>query len=315
MQFYVGLTDTDWFNFLRDRKPDDVNFWKPSGSGFSAIEPGAPFLFKLKAPVNRIGGVGFFSTYKPLPIGIAWDAFQERNGCGSYHEFRRKIEDYRKKNKMLDDHLPLVGCLILTDPVFFTDAEQFAQPRDWSGPIVTGKRYSDDSPIGAEIWENVRQRLQTRNFYSRPDNFHDLSTFTLEDNRYRETMMKIRIGQGAFRILVTSAYANACSITGDHTLPVLEAAHIKPFSMSGPHTVSNGILLRSDLHKLFDSGYLTITPEYRVEISPAIREEFNNGKEYYGMHGKMLEVVPRRSIDKPDCEYLRWHNENIFMAG
>ena len=196
-----------------------------------------------------------------------------------------------------------------------TDAEQFAQPRDWSGPIVTGKRYSDDSPIGAEIWENVRQRLQTRNFYSRPDNFHDLSTFTLEDNRYRETMMKIRIGQGAFRILVTSAYANACSITGDHTLPVLEAAHIKPFSMSGPHTVSNGILLRSDLHKLFDSGYLTITPEYRVEISPAIREEFNNGKEYYGMHGKMLEVVPRRSIDKPDCEYLRWHNENIFMAG
>ena len=90
MQFYVGLTDTDWFNFLRDRKPDDVNFWKPSGSGFSAIEPGAPFLFKLKAPVNRIGGVGFFSTYKPLPIGIAWDAFQERNGCGSYHEFRRK---------------------------------------------------------------------------------------------------------------------------------------------------------------------------------------------------------------------------------
>ena len=115
--------------------------------------------------------------------------------------------------------------------------------------------------------------------------------------------------------MVTSAYQNACAITGDHTLPVLEAAHIKPFSLSGPHIVPNGMLLRSDLHKLFDSGYLTITPEYRVEVSPRIRQEYHNGKEYYSMHGKALEILPYTADERPSRELLRWHNENIFQAG
>jgi putative restriction endonuclease len=114
--------------------------------------------------------------------------------------------------------------------------------------------------------------------------------------------------------MVTDAYKNACAITGDHTLPVLEAAHIKPFSLSGPHLVSNGMLLRSDLHKLFDSGYLTITPDYHVEVSPRIREEYHNGKEYYSMHGKKLAVTPLSNRDKPNIDLLRWHNENIFQA-
>lgn len=82
----------------------------------------------------------------------------------------------------------------------------------------------------------------------------DQPSFENNDERYRETLSRIRIGQGVFRIMVTSAYDNACEITGDHTLPVLEAAHIKPFSLSGPHSVSDGTLARSDLHKLFDSG-------------------------------------------------------------
>lgn len=314
MQFYVGLTDTDWFNFLRERNPDDANFWKPSAGSFTAIEPGAPFLFKLKAPINKIGGVGFFQTYKPLPIGYAWDAFGERNGCSSFGEFRKKIEDYRRKNGVAEDPLSLVGCLVLTDPVFFSDEELFDQPSDWSGPIVTGKRYSDDTMIGAAIWDKVKQRLQVRRFYDRSDQVGEQNMFDIPDERYRETLLKVRMGQGAFRILVTSAYGNACAITGDHTLPVLEAAHIKPFSLSGPHLISNGLLLRSDLHKLFDSGYMTVAPDYRIEISSAIRDEFHNGKEYYAMHGRQLTIIPDKALDRPDRELLRWHNDNVFKA-
>jgi putative restriction endonuclease len=315
MDFYVGLTDYDWFSFLRERKPDDVNFWKPSGSGFTAIQPGSPFLFKLKSPINKIGGVGFFSIYKPLPINIAWDAFAERNGCGSYIEFKDKIELYRKKNKMPYDPMQIVGCLVLTDPVFFSEEELFEQPEDWSGPIVTGKKYSTDSSVGAHVWDQVQERLTIRQFYDREQPVAAEAAFQNEDDRYRETLSRVRIGQGTFRIMVTSAYKNACAITGDHTLPVLEAAHIKPFSLSGPHHVSNGMLLRSDLHKLFDSGYLTITPDYHVEVSPRIREEYHNGKEYYSMHGRTLIVTPQSARDKPNIEFLRWHNENIFLAG
>jgi len=315
MEYYIGLTDHDWFSFLREKEPDDVNFWKPSGQPFSAIQPGAPFLFKLKSPINKIGGVGFFSTYKPLPLSIAWDAFAERNGCGSFGEFKTKIELYRKKNKMPQEGLPIVGCLILTDPIFFSEDELFDQPEDWSGPIVTGKKYSTESSIGAYIWDQVQARLEVRKFYARESLVSANNAFVNQDERYRETLSRVRIGQGAFRIMVTSAYENACAITGDHTLPVLEAAHIKPFALSGPHLVSNGLLLRSDLHKLFDAGYLTITTDYHVEVSPLIREEYHNGKEYYSMHGRKLIVMPQPQCDRPNIELLRWHNENTFMAG
>jgi putative restriction endonuclease len=316
MDYFVGLTDYGWFSYLRERHPDDVNFWKPSGQPFSAVPPGAPFLFKLKAPINKIAGVGFFSTYKPLPLRVAWDAFTERNGCGTFREFQAKIERYRVRNGNTPSQGPMVvGCTILTDPVFFSDEEMLDQPEDWSGPIVTGKRYSTASTIGAKIWEQVQQRLAVRSFYNRESFKTEERAFLNDDERYRETLSKVRLGQGAFRIMVTSAYEDACAFTGDHTLPVLEAAHIKPFALSGPHLVSNGLLLRSDLHKLFDTGYLTVTPDYHIEVSPLIREEFHNGKEYYAMHGKVLKVIPKNPVEKPDMELLRWHNENIFMAG
>lgn len=63
-----------------------------------------------------------------------------------------------------------------------------------------------------------------------------------------------RLGQGTFRIVVTDAYERQCAVTGERTLPVLEAAHVRPYGRSGPHDPRNGLLLRSDLHTLFDRG-------------------------------------------------------------
>ena len=74
--------------------------------------------------------------------------------------------------------------------------------------------------------------------------------------------------------------------------------HISKYSSQGPHTISNGILLRSDLHKLFDSGYITITNDYRVQISKKIKEEFENGREYYRYHGQELLHLPLEEINK-----------------
>lgn len=89
-----------------------------------------------------------------------------------------------------------------------------------------------------------------------------------------------RLGQGAFRVMVTDAYQRRCAVTGEKTLPVLEAAHIRPYALSGPNRVSNGLLLRSDLHTLFDLGYITVTPELRLLVSRRLREEWHNGLEY-----------------------------------
>ena len=127
-------------------------------------------------------------------------------------------------------------------------------------------------------------------------------------------MARSRLGQGAFRVLVTDAYQRRCAVTGEKTLPVLEAAHIKPYSELGPHRVSNGILLRSDLHKLFDLGYVTVTPELHLEVSPRLKEEWQNGREYYAHHGKELRFRPENPLSIPSREFLEWHNENRFKA-
>jgi putative restriction endonuclease len=322
VKFWLGVTDTNWYRFLRDKKPEDINFWQPSGHQqlFRAIEKGAPFLFKLKAPLNAIGGVGFFSVQAFLPISVAWDAFDERNGCASFSEFRRMIDAYRRKREKELQENPVIGCLILTNPVFFDDDEWIALPEDWNNSIMVGKAYDDTNEIGADLWDQVQQRLEKKHFF---DTASDTSGNQLivdgsiqESPRYKENVLsRVRLGQGAFRILITQAYQGRCAITGEHTLPVLEAAHIKPFSESGPHTVSNGLLLRSDLHKLFDNGYITITPEYRLEVSNRLKEEYNNGKIYYEMNGRRLLVTPEHLRDKPDTELLRWHNETIYKAG
>jgi putative restriction endonuclease len=129
-----------------------------------------------------------------------------------------------------------------------------------------------------------------------------------------EYLTRGRLGQGAFRVLVTDAYLRRCAVTGEKTLPVLEAAHIKPYALEGPHSVKNGILLRSDLHKLFDLGYLTVTPAFRLEVSPRLKAEWENGREYYAYHGKELRNLPIEAGNIPDKAFLQWHNENKFNA-
>jgi putative restriction endonuclease len=80
MKFYLGVTDNNWFAYLSSISPEDVNFWQPGGnSAFRTLEPGAPFLFKLKRPFNAIGGIGFFASHTFLPINVAWDVFGNRN--------------------------------------------------------------------------------------------------------------------------------------------------------------------------------------------------------------------------------------------
>jgi putative restriction endonuclease len=91
----------------------------------------------------------------------------------------------------------------------------------------------------------------------------------------------------------------------------LDAAHIRPYGEGGEHEARNGILLRRDIHSLFDSGYVTVTPDLRFEVSRRIREEFENGGQYYALHGRSIEL-PREVGQRPDSRALAWHNTNRF---
>jgi putative restriction endonuclease len=308
MQYYIGNTDFEWFRFLSLIKPEDVNFWQPGGkSNFKAVLPGAPFLFKLKMPYNKIVGVGFFSSHSILPINFAWEVFKERNGVSSYIEFAKKIKNYRGESNTIEEN-PNIGCIVLTNPVFFNERDWINVPDNWASNIVQGKTYGLNDEAGLKLWKMVQENLSKYSDSPVVENIGE------EQPKYGHGVTKIRIGQGAFRVLVTDAYSRRCAISGEKTLPVLEAAHIKPYSISGVNLTKNGLLLRADMHKLFDSGYITITNGYVIEISRKIKEEFENGREYYKFHGQTLVSLPKNILDMPDKENLVWHNENVFRV-
>jgi putative restriction endonuclease len=309
MKIWVGVTDEDWFTRLGLLKPDEVNFWQPSGSRtFRAIQSGEPFLFKLHSPKNFIVGGGYFVRYSALPASLAWDAFGEKNGVGSADELRTRIRRYRREDNAID---PVIGCNVLAEPFFFSQADWIPVPKSWAPNIVQGKTYDTETPEGRALWEAVRVVLADHHRVEEPS----LTEDGANQNRYgAEYLTRGRLGQGAFRVLVTDAYQRRCAVTGEKTLPVLEAAHIKPYAFNGPHRVSNGILLRSDLHKLFDLGYVTVTPNLRLEVSPRLKAEWENGKEYYAHHGAPLRFHPADAANRPNSEFLMWHNEKRFQT-
>jgi putative restriction endonuclease len=312
MRVYVGVTDDKWYQFLSDHQPDEVNFWRPSGArSFKAVPPGGLFLFKLHHPRNFIVGGGFFVRHTVLPLSLAWGCFGTKNGAASKEEVLSLIRRRRHDGH----HNPTIGCTILTEPFFFRPEQWIPVPRDWCGNIVTGKAYDTAEPLGADLWDGVSERLaQDSARRVLCDELGAADHGPPPSNGWYTVLSKARIGQGTFRIQVTEAYERRCAMTGEKVLPALQASHIKPFAAEGPNLVTNGLLLRSDLHALFDSGYLTVTTDRHIEVSRRIHEEFDNGREYYRLHGRALTVLPSRPDEQPCAKFLEWHNENVFTA-
>jgi len=130
---------------------------------------------------------------------------------------------------------------------------------------------------------------------------------------WRERPVRQRLGQGAFRVLVTDVYDRRCAVTGEKALPVLQAAHIRPVSKEGAHRVDNGLLLRSDIHTLFDQGYVTVTPERRFLVSRRLKADFDNGEPYYPLSGQLI-WLPGRDEDQPSRESLEWHADVVYRG-
>ncbi|MPM17402.1 hypothetical protein SDC9_63791 [bioreactor metagenome] len=173
---------------------------------------------------------------------------------------------------------------------------------------MQGKTYDDTTQEGAALLEAVYQRLGGLYGYGHNE------TDAASDVREGQYLATYRIGQGTFRVLVTEAYNRRCAISGEKTLPVLDAAHIVPFSEEGSYSVKNGLLLRTDIHTLYDKGYLTVTPDYHVEVSTRLKSEYGNGKIYYAYHGLSLPNLPLHQQERPSPSFLAWHTEKVYKG-
>ena len=313
---YIGLTDPDWYAYLSSLpKIDEVNFWQPHGGRvFRALSPGEPFLFKLRAPHKAIAGFGFFERYESLPAWVAWESFQTMNGAPDFESMLDRILRLRKEDgravRAGEFH---IGCVMISAPVFFSEDQWVAPPTDWAKTgIQQGKTYQLTSGEGRRVFEECldRAREPARYWNVEPDPV----IVGGDAPRYgKPVTVRPRYGQGLFAFAVRDAYEGACAVTCEHSMPVLEAAHIKPYSEGGQHRVDNGLLLRRDLHPLFDRGYVTVGTDYVFRVGNRLRDEFKNGRSYYGLDGTKIRT-PERELWRPNRELLEWHGAEVFKG-
>jgi putative restriction endonuclease len=323
MRGFVANTDYDWFAYLRAIEPpiDEVNFWKPgSETNFSALQPGEPLFFKLKAPHNAIAGFGYFVYFSRLPVSMVWQVYGEANGARSYAEMRDRLVRIRLRfDRNTDPKQDFrIGCILVNQPVFFAERDWIRTPHDFKGPTVQGKTYDLTSGEGERIWMECLARAGARSGRSAPSLLAPprkdrISDAVMASGYGSPVAIRPRLGQRSFRVVILDSYGRRCAITNEKTLPALEAAHIREYHDVQEHAINNGILLRADIHKLFDSGYVTVTPEYQFEVSRRIKEEFENGRDYYALHGSRIRL-PNDIAHRPAVESLIWHNEQRYQG-
>lgn len=304
MRAYVGVTDGDWYRYLAARPElTEANFWRPGGGkAFGALSLGEPFLFKMHHPHHRIVGGAWFTGFVRLSVIEAWEVFGQANGVETLEQLQHKVDGYRGAVSS-----EAIGCVMLQDLTFFPVEEAETVPADYARNVVQGKTYRlDDLREDSGVWR-AAYRLTSP------------GVFTAEPGRVpgevfgAAASVTRRLGQRSFQALVLDAYGRRCAVTQEKIRPVLQAAHILPVARGGEHRLDNGLLLRSDVHTLFDAGYLSVDKDYRLRVNPRIRREFDNGDDYYALSSTQVRL-PERVADRPGREFLEWHNDVVFLS-
>lgn len=117
---------------------------------------------------------------------------------------------------------------------------------------------------------------------------------------HRNTTVRVRLGQAAFRRSLLEQQGAVCAITGAAPAAVLEAGHLYSYASVGKHHDHGGLLLRRDIHRLFDLGLIAIDPEaLAIDVSPDLAPY----AQYIGLHGQPIE----QQISGPQHRWLEAH--------
>lgn len=319
MKAAVAPTDERWAEFLAEHpEQTEANFWQPSASGrFRLLREGEPFLFKTKSPVpgrvfrrwgpNQLVGGGFFSGYVALSIGEAWDFYGEGNGVASLADLIARIARFRVEATDADT---TIGCVLLRNLFFMPPERALPQPHDFAGNLTRARGY-DLAGSGRHV--DVLFNTMLGDAEIRWEDGPSSAPGHNDPVEFREYLTRARLGQDAFKDMVLASYERRCAVTGNRVVPALEAAHIRPVTRGGVHALANGLLLRSDVHRLFDRGLLGINERFELQVSPLLRARWGNGKEFYDHAGSVIRL-PDAKRDRPSRDSIAWHMDTIFLA-
>jgi putative restriction endonuclease len=131
----------------------------------------------------------------------------------------------------------------------------------------------------------------------------DVPADDYDARRRAQRQITQRRGQPEFRAALMRAYGGLCAVTRCDAVDALEAAHLKPYRGPASNVVTNGLLLRSDIHTLFDLHLIAINPDtYEIALSPRL-----HGTQYASLAGIRL-LEPKQDSERPSRRVLlsRW---------
>lgn len=299
-------TDPDWIAAIREYNiKNGANFWRKDQRSL-ALQPGSYFYFKLRGS-RAIVGRGQFREQQTMDIPSAWRLFGHGNGVASEEELRTRASSVL--NLTLDAP---INCLVfdniqLLPPQRYFDISLARFPNGIMGPKFYEEGELEDVAAAFETHAGPYRHRELAEAETILRNQGLFDPATIETARqYQLRAICQRMGQSAFRLTLLGAYLGRCSVSDCDAVEALEAAHIIPYKGAATNTIQNGLLLRSDLHTLFDLGSWTLSDDYRVILSPRLINTV------YAQFDTQPLRLPNQTNLFPSVEAIRHHRQNTF---
>lgn len=248
-------------------------------------------IWKSLGGSSERGVLGFAEVLDDPDPGIPDDSPYWRSGYGPTNEPKVHIRYVVAPNCPVWV-TPITAPILSQLSVYRSQGSIFhVTPEQWEAVVELAGGWPDSfSPT----LDDIEQIMATKPL---------LDPSSLDDARVRALrQIVLRRGQPAFRQILLEAYGGICAMTGCSVSDVLEAAHIRPYR--GPETnhVTNGLLLRADIHTLFDLGKITVDEEsLEIRVDPTLM-----GTDYQDLGGNRLKL-PSDPLLRPSATALRDH--------
>ncbi|NIY66559.1 HNH endonuclease [Streptomyces malaysiensis] len=159
--------------------------------------------------------------------------------------------------------------------------------------------------------QNALRRLRWDDFRARVETGKNATPLDILDNRrkviaggHSVRTVRARKGQAAFRSTLLEDFGQVCAFLGPAPAAVLEAAHLYSYAANGKHHAFGGLLLRRDVHRLFDLGEIAINPDtLTLDVASSTREY----PDYDKLHGQPLTVPVTNAHKKWITEHWAMH--------
>lgn len=285
-----------------------ASLWSVGDSEFdkecTQLAPGSlVLLFREKDGHYAIVGGGYFLGWASMSLQESWDLYGVSNGAYNFDDFVHEVE---LRGGNAKDNL---SCAKLMHTFVFNASDLVNIPDELTNLVDQKQHFTLalNEPAGHYIQNRV---LDARDAYIGNDGTDWQGMYYVASHRNSKSYM------AEFHARVLDAYKYQCAVTGVRARPVLMIAHIQPFYDAQFQSVSNGVVLRSDIYSMFKAGYITFMYNDKgdkliTKVSDTV--DAAGGPDYKRFDGREL-MLPDDPSLWPSKKYMLWHNRNCFES-